>query len=88
MLGIVEESALYKIESDFTCWFGEMHVGDVVVDVQKLEPISPGSKIFLKADWIFPVFAEDIRMINIELDTRVGERTQRVRARLDTIMYQ
>ena len=60
--------------------------------------ISPGSKIFLKTDRTFPVFAEDIRMINIEMDTRTRGRgaDQRVRytpptevrARLDTIMYQ
>ena len=39
MLGIVEPSGRYKVESDYKSWFGDMRVGDDVVDVVKLEPI-------------------------------------------------
>ena len=47
MLGIVEPSGCYKIESDYKSWFGDMRVGDDVVDVVKLEPIRPGSRVYV-----------------------------------------
>ena len=45
-----------------------------VVDVQKLEPMSLDHE-FLKTDRTFPVFVEDIRVIDIQLiDKTRGSR--------------
>jgi hypothetical protein len=97
MLGVVEESCLYTVEKDFKCWFGEIKSGDEVVDVQKLEPNAPGSKTFHKTDRIFPVFVEDIRMINVVMmDKSRGkaadqrgkyELSEETRAHIDALMY-
>ena len=97
MLGVVEESCLYTVEKDFKCWFGEIKAGDEVVDVQKLEPNAPGSKTFHKTDRIFPVFVEDIRMINVVMmDKSRGkaadqrgkyELSEETRAHIDALMY-
>ena len=98
MLGTVEPSGRYKVESDYKSWFGDMRVGDDVVDVVKLDPICPGSRVYLKTDRVFPVFVEDIRMIKIDLEDKTrgrgaDQRTRyvlpdSVKAKLDTIMYQ
>jgi hypothetical protein len=50
--------------------------GDKVVQVRKLEPIQPGSRLFVKTEKKFPVFAEDMRVTKIGLreltSTRAG----------------
>ena len=49
----------------------------------KLEPTSPGAKNFNKTDRTFPVFIEDIRMINIGLVNKSRARSADQRSRLE-----
>ena len=67
--------------------------------MQKLEPNAPGSKTFPKTDRIFPVFVEDIRMINVVMmdkGIRRGkaadqrgkyELSEETRTHIDALMY-
>ena len=62
---------------------GELKIGDRVIDIRKLEPTSPGADIFNKTDRTFPVFIEDIRMINIGLVNKLRARSADQRSRLE-----
>ena len=54
--------------------------GDVVIDVQKLEPVAAGSRTCVLTDKSFPVHAKNIRKMKIKLN-RQARRSRRVRAR-------
>ena len=52
---------MYTVEVGFTSYMGQIMPGDEVIDVQMLEPITPGSCTLMKSSRCFPVFAEDVR---------------------------
>jgi hypothetical protein len=61
----------YVVDKDFTSTIGQhsfdFRCNDTVIDVQKLEPIAPGSRIFQKVEKTFPLFVEDVRVTRIVL---------------------
>ena len=61
MLAIVESHDSYDTDADIKGWFGLIPAGSTVVDVQKLDPIAPGSSHFVPTDRRFPVHAADMR---------------------------
>jgi hypothetical protein len=69
-------------------WMGNVEPGDAVIDVIKLEPLTPGSRTFVFPDKTklsaeefkqkhFAFFAEDIRMVGIDLKREVVRRSRR-----------
>ena len=48
LLGVVEPSGMYTVEVGFTSYMVQIMPGDEVIDVQMLEPITPGSCTFVK----------------------------------------
>ena len=95
-LGEVVEKAR-ELTASIMSRMGVIEAGDVVIDIQKLEPTSPGSRTFVKSDRIFAVHVENICMINIKMidKTRGRSADQRGRfelsaetkATIDSIMY-
>lgn len=67
MLGEVQNSSgPYKIVAAMESYMGRFEVGDMVLDVRKLEPTSVGSSMYEFSDKTFPVFVEDIRKRNMQ----------------------
>ena len=58
---VVSETGPHTITEDFESYLGKFKVGDLVLDVRKLEPVSLGSSHYTYTDKTFPVFIEDIR---------------------------
>ena len=62
MLGeVVSKDGPRTVAEDFESALGQFKVGDKVLDVRKLEPVSLGSSHYVYTDKNFPVFIEDIR---------------------------
>lgn len=69
MLGeVLNESGPYRIETatESCSMMGRFEVGDMVLDVRKLEPTSVGSSMYEFSDKRFPIFVEDIRKRNMQ----------------------
>ena len=88
---------MYTVEVGFTSYMGQIMPGDEVIDVQMLEPITPGSCTFVKSSSCFPVFAEDVRktgvVMTIKRKSSYDQRTRfvlspDVKLALDTMMYE
>ena len=62
-------SCIYRInKEEDTPWMGLMKSGDLVINVQKFDPLQPGSSTFvLNNTAVFPVFIDDIRVIKLKL---------------------
>ena len=54
--------------------------GDVVLEVRKLEPINPGTKVFDVTTKVFPVRAKDVRLGKIEVEYQQVRRSRRGRS--------
>ena len=81
-LGVITRE-LYEIAEDHDSFTGMMRVGKKVLDMTKLEPLSPSARTFVKADRNWPVFDEDVRMIDIELVDKTRGRSADQRTRLE-----
>ena len=81
-LGVITRE-LYEIAEDLDSFTGMMRVGKKVLDMTKLEPLSPSARTFVKADRNWPVFDEDVRMIDIELVDKTRGRSADQRTRLE-----
>ena len=88
---------MYTVEVGFTSYMGQIMPGDEVIDVQMLEPITPGSCTVVKSNRCFPVFAEDVRktgvVMTIKRKSSYDQRTRFVlspdmKLELDTMMYE
>ena len=71
---------MYTVEVGFTSYMGQIMPGDEVIDVQILEPITPGSCTFMKSSRCLPVFAEDVRktgmVMTIKRQSSYNQRTR------------
>ena len=83
MLGIAENAGTYVVEEEYESVFGKFKPGDVVIDVQKLEPLAPASRFFVATDRCFPVFVEDVRKVKIKLKSRRRTRAADQRRRFE-----
>ena len=83
MLGIAENAGTYVVEEEHESMFGKFKPGDVVIDVQKLEPLAPASRFFVPTDRCFPVFVEDVRKVKIKLKSRRRTRAADQRRRFE-----
>ena len=59
--------------------FAVLVPGDIVVEVRKLQPVNPGTKVFDIVGDAFPVRAKDIRLGNIEVKYMEVRRSHRAR---------
>ena len=57
----------YKSKTDFKSYFGEIRKGDLLLDVQLLDPINPGGNVFRAVPPSFPIFVEDIRVGKLKM---------------------
>ena len=63
---VVVTKDLYEIKEELKSYCGLFKPADLALDVTKLEPISSGARTFVKTDRNWPIFAKDVRMIDIE----------------------
>ena len=62
---VVSTNGPRKVSEMFESFLGQFKVGDMVLDVRKLEPVALGSSHYVFTDKTFPVFIEDIRKRNM-----------------------
>lgn len=71
-------SNVYTVKEDFESFCGNFEGGvDVVLDIQKYEPVSAGSSVFTPTDKRFPIYVDDVRLGKIELLQRKVRRSAR-----------
>ena len=56
---------------------GKVKAGDMLLDIQKLEPLSAGASIYKLTDKRFPIFPEEIRVRDLHRNATARERLTR-----------
>ena len=66
LAAVLSESGPRKVTEAFESDLGQFKAGDMVLDVQKLEPVTLGSSHYIYTEKRFPIFIEDIRKRNMQ----------------------
>jgi hypothetical protein len=76
---VVGELGSYELKASIDTPYAVLVSGDVAVEIQKLEPVNPGTKMFDVTNKVFPVRGKDIRLGNIEVKYIQVRRSRRAR---------
>ena len=77
---VVGDLGSYELKTPTDTPYTVLVPGDIVVEIQKLEPVNPGTKVFDVTNKVFPVRAKDIRLGKVEVKHLEVRRSGRCRS--------